>query len=105
MAFSPDSRTLAVGGDAGTLQPWNTETQQPLGDPLTTPGDPVASLSCSPDGTTVYATGAHVPPQRYLIDPGRAVTEVCARAGHADLTRAQWRTYIGDVPYQKVCGQ
>ncbi|MFF4801220.1 helix-turn-helix domain-containing protein [Streptomyces sp. NPDC001351] len=105
LAFSPDGRTLAVGGDAGTLQLWDTETQQPLGDPLTTPGDPVDSLSFSPDGTTVYAAGAHVPLQRYLIDPVRAVAEVCARAGHADLTRAQWRTYVGDVPYQRVCGQ
>ena len=105
VAFSPDGRTLAVGGDAGTLQLWDTETQQPLGDPLTTPGDTVASLSFSPDGTTLYAAGEHVPLQRYVIDPGRAVTEVCARAEHAELTRAEWRKYVGDVPYQKVCGQ
>ncbi|WP_327318773.1 hypothetical protein [Streptomyces sp. NBC_01235] len=48
-----------------------------LGGPLTTPGDAVVSLSFSPDGTTVYAAGAHVPVQRHVIDPGRAVTEVC----------------------------
>ncbi|MFE6620049.1 hypothetical protein [Streptomyces sp. NPDC057740] len=105
VAFSPDGRTLAVGGTAGTLQLWDTGTQQPLGEALTTPGDAVASLTFSPDGTTVYAAGVHVPLQRYVIDPGRAVAEVCARAGHAELTRAQWQTYVGDMPYQKVCGQ
>lgn len=111
VAFSPDGRTLAVGstlavgGTAGTLQLGDPETQLPLGDALTTPGDAVASLSFSPDGTTVYAVGAHVPLQRYVIDPGRAVAEVGARAGHVELTRAQWRTYVGDMPCQKVCGR
>lgn len=105
VALSPDGRTLAVGGDAGTLQLWDTESQQPLGTPLTTAGDAVESLSFSPDGTTVYVAGAHVPLQRYVIEPGRAVAGVCARAGGVGLTRAQWRTYVGDVPYQKVCGR
>ncbi|GHE44607.1 hypothetical protein GCM10017771_64790 [Streptomyces capitiformicae] len=105
VALSPDRRTLAVGGTAGTLQLWDTETQQPLGEPLTTPGDAVASLSFSPDGKTLYAAGAHVPLQRYVVDPGRAVAEVCARAGRAELTRAQWRTYVGAVPYRKVCDE
>jgi WD40 repeat protein len=105
LALSPDGRTLAVGGDAGTLQLWDTESRQPLGTPLTTAGDAIESLSFSPDGTTVYAAGAHVPLQRYIIEPGRAVDDVCSRAGGAGLTRAQWRTYVGDVPYQRVCGQ
>lgn len=44
----------------------------------------------------------HVLPRRRA---GGGVAEVCARAGHADLTRAQWRTYVGDVPYQRICGR
>jgi len=104
LAFSPDGRTLAVGGNAGTLQLWDTSTQQALGDPLTTPGDPVGSVAFSPDGTTLYATGARVPLQRYTVDPDRAVTQVCARTGHANLTKAQWRIYIPDAPYRELCG-
>ncbi|MFE0258300.1 WD40 repeat domain-containing protein, partial [Streptomyces sp. NPDC059010] len=104
LALSPDGRTLAVGGDAGTLQLWDTSTQQPLGGPLTTPGDAVRSLAFSPDGTTLYSTGAHVPLQRYTVAPDRAATQVCARAAHANLTKAQWRTYIPDAPYRELCG-
>ncbi|WP_343243752.1 hypothetical protein [Streptomyces sp. SID13726] len=102
LAFDPDGRTLAVGGDAGTLQLWDVQTLQPLGGPLTTPGERVDSLAFSADGTTLYAGGAHVPFQRYVITPEQAVARVCARAG-GDLTRAQWRTYIPDAGYRKIC--
>ncbi|MEV6948947.1 hypothetical protein AB0N07_44960 [Streptomyces sp. NPDC051172] len=103
LAVSPDGRTLAVGGDGGSLQLWDVATRQPLGTPLTTPGDGIESLAFSPDGTTLYAASAHVPLQRYAVDPGRALARVCARAG-TDLTREQWRTYVPDVPYRRPCG-
>ncbi|MFI6626673.1 helix-turn-helix domain-containing protein [Streptomyces sp. NPDC050528] len=104
LAFSPDGRTLAVGGDGGSLQLWDVATQQPLSSaPLTTPGEAITSLAFSPDGTTVYAGSAHVPLQRYAVDPARALARVCARTGNAELTRAQWRTYAPDAPYRRIC--
>ncbi|WP_455355272.1 nSTAND1 domain-containing NTPase [Streptomyces sp. SYSU K217416] len=102
LALSTDGRTLAVGGDAGTLQLWDIATQQPLGGPLTTPGEDIKTLAFSRDSGTLYAGSAHVPLQRYSIAPSRAVTRVCARAG-AGLTRAQWRTYVPGAPYRRVC--
>ncbi|MFD3498737.1 hypothetical protein [Streptomyces sp. NPDC058678] len=102
LAVSSDGRTLAVGGDAGSVQLWDVRTQQPLGGPLTTPGEAVDSLAFSPDGTTLYVGSAHVPLQRYVVDPERAVREVCAREG-AELTRAQWRTYVPEEPYRRIC--
>ncbi|WP_105968152.1 nSTAND1 domain-containing NTPase [Streptomyces geranii] len=104
LALSPDGRTLAVGGDAGTLQLWDLGTRQPLGGPLSTPGEKIGSLAFSPDSTTLYAAGPHALLQRYPVDPTRAVTRVCARAGGATLTRAQWRLYASEVPYRRVCG-
>ncbi|MDV9173551.1 hypothetical protein R6V09_26050, partial [Streptomyces sp. W16] len=104
LAFSPDGRTLAVAGDAGSLQLWDVGTQQPLSSgPLTTPGEAVTSLAFSPDGGTLFAGSAHVPLQRYTVDPERARTRVCARTGNAELTRAQWRTYVPDAPYRRIC--
>ncbi|WP_217212271.1 helix-turn-helix domain-containing protein [Streptomyces sp. AC550_RSS872] len=103
LAFSPDGSTLAVGGNSGTVQLWDIATQQPLGPSLPTPGGSVDTLAFSPDSTTLYAGGKHVPLQRYVVDPDRAVSLVCARAGKAELTRAQWHTYVPDQPYRRVC--
>ncbi|NUP17512.1 MAG: helix-turn-helix domain-containing protein [Streptomyces sp.] len=103
LAFSPDGSTLAVGGDAGTVQLWDIATQQPLGPSLPTPGESIDTLAFSPDSTMLYAGGEHVPLQRYVVDPDRAVSLVCARAGKAELTPAQWRTYVPDRPYRRVC--
>ncbi|NEA62789.1 hypothetical protein [Streptomyces sp. SID12488] len=108
LAVSPDGATLAVGGGAGTLQLWDIATQQPLGGPLTTPGEPIDTLAFSADSGTLLAGSAHVPLQRYAVDPERAVTLVCARASAgaptgADLSREQWRTYVPEVKYRRVC--
>ncbi|MGW3117857.1 nSTAND1 domain-containing NTPase [Streptomyces sp. NPDC001107] len=105
LAISPDRTTLAVGGEAGSLQLWDIATQQPLGSPLTTSGEQIDTVAFSADGGTVYAGSAHVPLQRYSIDPARAVQTVCARAGGGGLTRAQWRTYLPQVAYRRVCGE
>ncbi|MEU9456275.1 helix-turn-helix domain-containing protein [Streptomyces sp. NPDC048277] len=102
LAFSPDGHTLAVGGDSGTLQLWDTATRQPLGGPLTTPGEPVDTLAFSPDSGTLYTGSAHVPLQRYTVAPSDAVARICARA-NAALSRAQWRTRIPDEPYRVLC--
>ncbi|MFJ8113711.1 hypothetical protein [Streptomyces sp. NPDC096132] len=104
LALSPDGHTLAVGGDAGTLQLWDTATQQPLGGPLPTPGEAIDTLAFSTDSTTLYAGGKHVPLQRYHIAPEQAVTHVCARTDGTDLTKAEWRTYVPDAPYRRTCG-
>ncbi|KDN75582.1 hypothetical protein DF19_08700 [Streptomyces olindensis] len=104
VAFSPDGRTLAVAGNAGGLQLWDVATQQRLGGELTTPGEEIDSVAFSADGTTLYAGSAHVPLQRYTVDPGRAVALVCARAGGVGLTPEQWHTYVPDAPYRRICG-
>ncbi|WP_405842131.1 hypothetical protein [Streptomyces sp. NBC_01518] len=79
-------------------------TQQPLSSaPLTTPGEAITSVAFSPDGTTVYAGSAHVPLQAYVVDPARALARICARTGNAELSKAQWRTYIPDAPYRRIC--
>ncbi|WP_216372955.1 hypothetical protein [Streptomyces tailanensis] len=91
-----------TSGDTGTLQLWDIATQQPLGGPLTTPGDAITSLAFSPDSTTVHASGPHAPLQHYTIAPTQAVTRICTRTGDADLTPAQWHTYLPDVPYREV---
>ncbi|WP_020134911.1 WD40 repeat domain-containing protein [Streptomyces sp. 351MFTsu5.1] len=103
LALSPDGRTLAVGGDGGGLQLWDMPTAQPIGALLTTPGEAVYTLAFAADGTTLYAGSAHVPVQRYDLDPAHALSRVCARAAGTTLSRAQWHTYVPDAPYRRVC--
>ncbi|MEW2050589.1 hypothetical protein [Streptomyces sp. NPDC005476] len=102
LAFSPDGSTLAVAGDSGTLQLWDTATQQPLGGNLPTPGEPIRSLAFSSDGATLYATSDHTPLQRYPLAPSHLITQACTRTG-TTLTAAQWHLYIPDAPYHPVC--
>ncbi|MFF4276812.1 helix-turn-helix domain-containing protein [Streptomyces sp. NPDC001536] len=103
LAFSPDGSTLAVGYASGALRLWDTVTRQPLGGSLNTPGEAIRSLAFDGRGDSVYAGSAHVPVQRYAVGPSEVVTQLCARAGR-DLTADEWRTYLPDVPYRRLCG-
>ncbi|WP_371658002.1 helix-turn-helix domain-containing protein [Streptomyces sp. NBC_00280] len=103
LAFSSDGRTLAVGYASGALRLWDTTTRQPLGGSLNTPGEAIRSLAFDGNGGSVNASSAHVPVQRYAVGPSQVVTQLCARAGR-DLTANEWRTYLPDVPYRRLCG-
>ncbi|KAA6212741.1 hypothetical protein CP973_25675 [Streptomyces albofaciens JCM 4342] len=102
LAFSPDGRTLAVAGAYGSLQLWDVPSQQPLGSALPTPGDKILALTFNRDGTALYAAGQHVTLTTHRIAPDALVADVCHRAG-GSLSRADWETYIPEVPYRKVC--
>ncbi|KRV49101.1 hypothetical protein AQ490_21645 [Wenjunlia vitaminophila] len=102
LVFSHDGGTLAVGGAHGLVQLWDVPSRLRLGSVQPTPGDRVLALAFSPDGGTLYASGEHVPWQAYPIDPERAVATACRRAG-GGLSRADWKTYLPEVPYRETC--
>ncbi|TDD98160.1 WD40 repeat domain-containing protein [Actinomadura rubrisoli] len=56
IAFRPDGASLAIGGENGTAQLWDTSTLRPTGHPLTGHAATVWPVTFSPDGT-VLATG------------------------------------------------
>jgi len=62
LAFSPDGKTLAVGGGepsrGGEIQLWNLETNRKTGDVPKAHVDAVLALEFSPDGTTLASSGA-----------------------------------------------
>ncbi|MEU6669221.1 hypothetical protein [Streptomyces sp. NPDC046727] len=102
LAFSHDGSTLAVAGSQGTLQLWDVASQQPLGSSLPTAGDGILSAAFSPDDKTVYSAGEHVAWHKNVIDPDQVAATVCERAG-APLSRADWKTYLPEMPYRKTC--
>ncbi|MEU0031291.1 hypothetical protein [Streptomyces sp. NPDC006335] len=101
LAFSPDGTTLAVGGQYGTLRLWDTAGQQQLGTDLPN-RDEIGTLAFGRAGAALYAGGPDVSLQRHTVAPDDVVRVLCARFG-GGLTRARWRTYVPDAPYQRVC--
>ena len=102
LAFSHDGRTLAVAGSEGTVRLWDVSSQRLLGTALPAPGDQTQALAFGPDDGTLYASGTHIAVQRYDLAPDHLVAQVCARAG-SGLSRADWKTYLPDIPYRRTC--
>ncbi|MFJ4324333.1 WD40 repeat domain-containing protein [Streptomyces tricolor] len=102
LAFSLDSRLLAVGGDYGTIQMRDTASSRAVGSALPTPGDLVLALAFGTDGNTLRVAGTHVFPREHELNWTHLVKQACAR-GRGGLSAASWETYLADVPYRRTC--
>ena len=59
VAFSPDGKILATGGDEITARLWNMTTRRPIGGSLAVDQDEIYSVTFSPDGKTLATAGGN----------------------------------------------
>ena len=101
--FSPDGKTLASTSSDGKVLIWNTEdfTRPPI--ILDDHTGPVFTISFSSDGKYIVSGSAQE--DRLLIRPVNSdlLEEQASSLVGRDLTREEWKTYIGpDIQYEKM---
>jgi len=106
VAFSANSRTLAVGTLGGTVQMYMVPTGQRIGEPLTISADTgvaATAMAFDPRGRflAVGSKDGHVRIWNvsYLTD---VASRLCAAAGRS-LTHAEWARYVHGLAYENVC--
>jgi DNA-binding SARP family transcriptional activator/WD40 repeat protein len=110
--FAPDGRSIVSSGTAGMINLFTVPGLQRIAQPLSLgPGANNGGLFAwfAPDGDLVgFAQDPKHPAsalQRWFdlrVEPAQLARTACALAG-GDITRAQWRRYVGDQPYRHVC--
>ena len=111
MSFTPDDKTLVVGGNDGTLRLWDlTSPANPhtIGSPLVHSDNSLTTVAVTPDGRTVFTYDSYdetarawdlTPLHRLRTHP---VPQTCALLG-SGLDEDQWQRYIPELPYEKTC--
>ncbi len=112
LSFAPTGADLVSAGSGGALNFWSVPDLSREASPVSVgQGATNGGLFAwyLPSGRIVgFAPDArktNTDLQRWFTfagAPGELVRTACALAG-ADITRAQWRRYVGDRPYQRIC--
>jgi WD40 repeat protein len=106
IALSPDGRLLASITLHNELTLWDGITGQMLAAPIYLFGDEHTSratdtIAFSPDGDQVAVVGDY---GILLLDMRlESWMEAACQMANRDLTPAEWRTYLGERPYEATC--
>ncbi|MFB0833009.1 nSTAND1 domain-containing NTPase [Arthrobacter halodurans] len=86
VVFGPDGRLVVSGDSGGSVQRWDAETGQPVGDPLTGHDGAVTAVAYGPDGRRIASAGADGTVR--LWDAGTGLPVGDPLTGHDGAVRA-----------------
>ena len=99
-AFSPDGSLFASTSDGDSLSYWDARTGRLLGSVAVDVG---GAPAFSADNSSLLLAGDDGSVLTWNLDPRSWMATACRLAGR-ELTEQEWRSYLGDRPYERVCG-
>ena len=101
----PDSRTVVTTGMDGMVSLYDAH-QGLVRAAMPASADPTEGYTwlTSFSATEIAARTATEPGRSYPLDPDQWLEHACQVAGR-NLTRDEWASYLGDLPYQQTCPQ
>ena len=100
VAFSPDGKFLAAAGSGRTARVWELSTGREI-QRLTT-GGKANSVAFSPDGQYIATASSDRTARVWRWKPEDLVSQADSLLTR-NLTRDEWKTYLGREPYRKTC--
>ncbi|GAA4190994.1 hypothetical protein GCM10022252_30150 [Streptosporangium oxazolinicum] len=102
LAYSPRGDVVAAAVTERSVGMWDVATGRRLGQPIVAQTGDLQALAFSPDGARLITVDGAGTLSEYPVEPEAVTRAVCERAGRT-LSREEWRTYLGDLPYRDVC--
>jgi FOG: WD40 repeat len=91
-----------MGQADGTVFLVDATTGRTLDSPLVGHTSQVVGTAFTHDGKHVATTSFDGSTRLWDVDPHSWVTHACKIAGR-NLTRAEWKQYLGERPYERTC--
>jgi len=105
LAFSPDNKWLAGGGSTSYAYLWDTNSAQEMA--RIPHGNPITSVSFSPDGTQLFTVSRKVvriwdiyaiP----LVSKDELISHACSYLV-TNLSMEDWTNYFANEEYRPIC--
>lgn len=93
---------LATGSSAGEVTLWNAATLEPLSAPVAAHRGEVRALAFAPSATRLVSSATDNSVRFWQTGLSSWRAAACGRA-ERDLSAAEWRTFLDDLPYHKTC--